>query len=36
LALMARTRSSSHSNDIRPLRGLIHGEYLISVLDVTV
>ena len=31
---MARTRSSSRSNDIRPQRGLIHGEYLNSVLDV--
>ena len=32
---MARTKRSSHSNIIRPLCGLIYGEYLTLVLDVT-
>jgi hypothetical protein len=31
---MARTKSSSHSNIIRPRSGLIYGEYLTLVLDV--
>ncbi len=32
---MARTKRLSHSNIIRPLCGLIYGEYLTLVLDVT-
>jgi hypothetical protein len=32
---MARTKSLSYSNIIRPLCGLIYGEYLTLVLDVT-
>jgi len=36
LALMARTKSYSDSNDIRPRSGLIHGEFLTLVLDVTI
>jgi hypothetical protein len=35
LALMARTKRLSNSNIIRPLCGLIYGEYLTLVLDVT-
>jgi hypothetical protein len=32
---MARTKRLSHSNIIRPQSGLIYGEYLTLVLDVT-